>query len=147
METENVEVYNILCDSVGLTPKPNNGTLHLPLRPVGLHDTQDTGLDTPPDPEDVMSSTVAVSSETPAAKPTKSVLVNPISTPASPAGTSAATSAGAGTPGPSPTGNESGSEAGEGDDDEDAVQSFWDWLTGKVDELWDKLTGSKAQDE
>ena len=30
-------MYNILCDSVGITPLPNNGTLHLPLAPVGVH--------------------------------------------------------------------------------------------------------------
>ncbi|KAL9103523.1 MAG: hypothetical protein Q9163_001441 [Psora crenata] len=34
---QNTEVYNILCDSLGIEPKPNNGTLRLPLRPVGLH--------------------------------------------------------------------------------------------------------------
>lgn len=34
---QNTEVYNILCDSLGMEPKPNNGTLRLPLRPIGLH--------------------------------------------------------------------------------------------------------------
>ena len=34
---ENTELYNIVCDSIGVTPKPNNGTLRLPLKPVGLH--------------------------------------------------------------------------------------------------------------
>lgn len=34
---ENTEVYNIICDSLGIEPKPNNGTLRLPLRPIGLH--------------------------------------------------------------------------------------------------------------
>ena len=34
---QNTEVYNILCDSLGLEPKPNNGTLRLPLKPIGLH--------------------------------------------------------------------------------------------------------------
>ena len=34
---ENIDVYNILCDSLGINPKPNNGTLRLPLSPVGLH--------------------------------------------------------------------------------------------------------------
>lgn len=37
MTTENTEVYNIICDSLGVAPKPNNGTLRLPLKPVGLH--------------------------------------------------------------------------------------------------------------
>lgn len=34
---QNLEVYNIICDSLGIEPKPNNGTLRLPLKPVGLH--------------------------------------------------------------------------------------------------------------
>lgn len=36
---QNIEVYNLVCDSVGIVPKPNNGTLRLPLKPVGLHDS------------------------------------------------------------------------------------------------------------
>ena len=35
---QNIEVYNIVCDSIGVEPLPNNGTLRLPLRPVGVHD-------------------------------------------------------------------------------------------------------------
>lgn len=35
---QNIEVYNMLCDSIGIEPVPNNGTLRLPLKPVGLHD-------------------------------------------------------------------------------------------------------------
>ena len=34
---QNTEVYNIVCDSLGIEPKPNNGTLRLPLKPIGLH--------------------------------------------------------------------------------------------------------------
>ena len=42
---QNTEVYNIVCDSIGIEPKPNNGTLRLPLTPVGLHsdDTEEAG--------------------------------------------------------------------------------------------------------
>ncbi len=36
-DIENTEVYNIVCDSLHIAPKPNNGTLRLPLKPVGLH--------------------------------------------------------------------------------------------------------------
>lgn len=35
---QNVEVYNIVCDSLGIEPNPNNGTLRLPFITVGLHD-------------------------------------------------------------------------------------------------------------
>ncbi|KAI4129765.1 MAG: hypothetical protein LQ338_002075 [Usnochroma carphineum] len=34
---QNTEVYNIICDSLSVDPRPNNGTLRLPLRPAGLH--------------------------------------------------------------------------------------------------------------
>ena len=47
--TENIEVYNIICDSLNLTPRPNNGTLRLPLKPVGLHDSS-SSLSEPSDP-------------------------------------------------------------------------------------------------
>ncbi|KAK5129382.1 hypothetical protein LTR08_003542 [Meristemomyces frigidus] len=35
---QNTEVYNIVCDSLGVTPAVNNGTLRLPLKPSGIHD-------------------------------------------------------------------------------------------------------------
>ena len=38
---QNIEVYNIVCDSLGIEPKPNNGTLRLPLKPVGTHGDDD----------------------------------------------------------------------------------------------------------
>ena len=34
---QNTEVYNIVCDSLKIEPKVNNGTLRLPLKPIGLH--------------------------------------------------------------------------------------------------------------
>ena len=39
---ENTEVYNIVCDSLGIEPKPNNGTFRLPLKPIGLHSDKPT---------------------------------------------------------------------------------------------------------
>ncbi|TGO66237.1 hypothetical protein BOTNAR_0065g00230 [Botryotinia narcissicola] len=45
---QNIEVYNIICDSLGLTPNPNNGTLRLPLKPIGVHSTGTS----PPEPAD-----------------------------------------------------------------------------------------------
>lgn len=46
---QNIEVYNILADSIGMDPKPNNGTLRLPLKPVGSHDEHETEAE-PADP-------------------------------------------------------------------------------------------------
>ncbi|KAK2852161.1 hypothetical protein FQN49_005308 [Arthroderma sp. PD_2] len=54
-EFQNIEVYNIICDSLGINPHLNNGTLRLPLKPVGLHSDGQTppienldGQDPPP---------------------------------------------------------------------------------------------------
>ena len=49
-EFQNIEVYNIVCDSLGIKSHLNNGTLHLPLRTEGLHSDQGApALDTPED--------------------------------------------------------------------------------------------------
>ncbi|KAK0256531.1 hypothetical protein B0A54_04628 [Friedmanniomyces endolithicus] len=48
---QNTEVYNIVCDSLGLEPVANNGTLRLPLKPSGVHDF-DAPLEIPEDPQD-----------------------------------------------------------------------------------------------
>ena len=49
---QNIEVYNIICDSLGIKSHPNNGTLHLPLKIEGLHSDPDApALDTPHDEE------------------------------------------------------------------------------------------------
>lgn len=41
----------MICESIGLEPLPNNGTLHLPLQVVGLHSDEDApGLESPEDP-------------------------------------------------------------------------------------------------
>ena len=51
---ENVEVYNLICDSLSITPMPNNGTLRLPLKPIGLHsndhDNKTEAVELPSDP-------------------------------------------------------------------------------------------------
>ncbi|ETN43725.1 uncharacterized protein HMPREF1541_02884 [Cyphellophora europaea CBS 101466] len=50
---QNTEVYNIICESIGVKPVSNNGTLHLPLKTEGLHsDTGAPQLETPQDEEE-----------------------------------------------------------------------------------------------
>ncbi|MCJ1414838.1 ectonucleotide pyrophosphatase phosphodiesterase [Xylographa parallela] len=44
---QNTEVYNIVCDSLGIIPRPNNGTLRLPLKPVGLHSDESVPAEEP----------------------------------------------------------------------------------------------------
>lgn len=54
-------MYNILCDSLGVDPVPNNGTLRLPLKPVGLHSDEDTPpVETPADPPESAETTAKV---------------------------------------------------------------------------------------
>lgn len=52
-------MYNIICDSLNLVPKPNNGTLRLPLKTSGLH-TPENPIPDALDPEefDLASSVV-----------------------------------------------------------------------------------------
>lgn len=48
---QNTELYNILCDTLGLQPRPNNGTMRLPLKTIGFHDlgvVEDIPEDPPP---------------------------------------------------------------------------------------------------
>jgi predicted AlkP superfamily pyrophosphatase or phosphodiesterase len=48
---QNTEVYGIVCDSLGLEPRPNNGTIRLPLKIIGYHTDADS-VDIPHDPDD-----------------------------------------------------------------------------------------------
>lgn len=48
-------MYNIVCDSIGIEPKPNNGTLRLPLKPIGVHSDRLTVTES--SPEDLASDT------------------------------------------------------------------------------------------
>ena len=47
---QNTDVYNVVANSVGVVPAPNNGSLRLPLRPLGLH--SDPGAPRPEAPDD-----------------------------------------------------------------------------------------------
>lgn len=61
-----MNVYNILCDSLGIEPLPNNGTLRLPLQPIGLHSDEDVPvLEHPLDPPVASASTSAFTSAIP----------------------------------------------------------------------------------
>ncbi|GAD99734.1 Type I phosphodiesterase / nucleotide pyrophosphatase family protein [Paecilomyces variotii No. 5] len=64
------QVYNIICDSLGVKSLPNNGTLHLPLQPVGLHSDEEVpAIESPPDPP-VSSSVNSTAEMMPVPRPT-----------------------------------------------------------------------------
>ena len=48
---QNTEVYNIVCDSIGVQPVANNGTLRLPFKTQGIHNF-DEEVEVPHDPQD-----------------------------------------------------------------------------------------------
>lgn len=125
---------------------PNNGTLRLPLKTVGVHDAE-TVLEKPQDPE--ITPTAQVSA-------TAALTVSPV-----------ATSAAADNHERPPTsigvdpadehktpsdGGADGDDKSPPEDDKDGkdgknanpLSHAWDWLTNKFDDLWNKLTGSKS---
>ncbi|KAB5546877.1 alkaline-phosphatase-like protein [Coniochaeta sp. 2T2.1] len=150
---QNTEVYNILCDSVGLTPMANNGTLRLPLSPVGLHDPDSEGADieTPPDP--VEGSTYTSSSGvgvdyTPTSTGTSLSMEAssaPPSAESSPAATGTEDNAASPTDLPPVEVTPPDTIGDEDDDDENMSEthSFWDWLTDKISGVWDKIKGGE----
>jgi hypothetical protein len=80
---ENTEVYNIVCDSLDIEPRPNNGTLRLPLKPVGLHSDPDApSLDTPNDPPLSIGPMTSTTTTAPTSSPTHNTISAPSSTPA-----------------------------------------------------------------
>jgi hypothetical protein len=131
---------------------PNNGTLRLPLSPIGLHDLdgEGSGVDTPPDPVEVSTYTSSG-----AAYPSSSSISptnEPSIAPSQPASSSspainidpptAPTDTTLQPPDPTPI-----DTIGDEDDDDENLSethSFWDWLTDKISDAWDKITGSPS---
>ncbi|KAK3372014.1 alkaline-phosphatase-like protein [Podospora didyma] len=156
---QNTEVYNLLCDSVGIAPFPNNGTLRLPLKPIGLHSDPGTELESPADP--VTTSSAAAASDSPivsssaigsvaAPEVTKSAADDHAVQISSSSSYTATAPSGAPAPSnsigvnlpepPQPTEQPSGDQDG-GDTVETGVKNFWDWFTGKIDKWWGKIKG------
>ncbi|KAK0390819.1 hypothetical protein NLU13_0322 [Sarocladium strictum] len=155
---QNIEVYNMLCDSIGLEPMPNNGTLRLPLKPVGLHSPDEK----PEEPEDPVPPTFtftftkgqegpdrptiapqasgAVSSEpepSSAGEASESEQPKPQSTTTQAASSAAADS-------PEPTSDQGG--GGDDDDEKEDSDSWWGWITGHIEKVWNKITGGSNDD-
>lgn len=147
-------MYNILCDSLGLTPSPNNGTLRLPLKPVGLHDTV-PAVEVPSDP--VTSYTITPTPEPtpvpssaaplevdPVSLPTKSLGIDPVATGdvSNPVGVDPPTKP---STGEEEDGNFIDSIGGTASDflewAKDKFGKAWSWTTDKASEAWEKIQG------
>lgn len=151
-KSENIEVYNILCDSLGMEPKPNNGTLRLPLKPIGTHRMEDMP-EAPDDPAQIVPvqsivpqrPTMPQNSEQPA-RPTiteeengdlkedtpevESSKAQPSLYPSDPSR-------------PSLGGKNGGDE--DVDDEKtvgDEIKSLWGWVKEKVGAVWNKISSS-----
>ena len=117
-------MYNIVCDSIGVIPKPNNGTLRLPLKPVGLHSDPEVPVEeTPPDPVESAASVVPSSLShllpTASAVPLASSTVNSFSSmPPSAIVLASSTPTASSIP-----------------DNKEQKKPWWEWVTDKVEEL------------
>jgi len=136
---------------------PNNGTLRLPLKPVGLHSEP---VEVPADPDLKQTTTVsptAIHLPTGSApvESTKSIAVDPVIATASETTMQMTSSTAVPVPskslGVDPPSQDKPSEGGDGKGDDDGkggidktVHHFWDWFTGKVDEWWGKVTGNSG---
>jgi predicted AlkP superfamily pyrophosphatase or phosphodiesterase len=109
---QNIEVYNIICDSIGVKPVANNGTLRLPLKPVGLHSDEDASPPNAPadPPSDATAATVSLASLT-----------------KSTSGVASAT----------PTGAGNGDSTNPSEDGKPEKQDWFSWISSKTDDLKD----------
>jgi hypothetical protein len=140
--TENTEVYNIICDSLNLTPKPNNGTLRLPLKPVGIH-TPQTYPEEPSDPVTPLPPPSPASS-TEEGEPDTVIEISPIevSSAADP-NEKPPTMVGVDAPDASvdrPVVEDGGQAT-------DKNKDIWKWLKGKVDDIKVWISGLVGGDE
>jgi len=129
-------VYNIICDSLCLTPNHNNGTLRLPLKPVGLH-SPETAASEPLDPIDPTATTDPG---------TDGISISPIE---------ASSAADPNEAPPGFVGVDPVDEVGEkppveGDEDkgadEEDKQGFWDYLFGKLEGFLEWIPGTGNSD-
>lgn len=133
----------MLCDSIGIDARPNNGTMRLPLKPVGLHNV--TPVEEPADPVSAYSKDPVPGATQPTIGAT--VGVDPVDKkPTTATTTSSALSSGQ--PAASPTSSSvpvGGSDKNPLNKVANAANDFWNWLTDKVGEAWDKIKGNSGE--
>ncbi|KAH0347606.1 Phosphodiest-domain-containing protein, partial [Aureobasidium melanogenum] len=140
---QNIEVYNLVCDSVGISPKPNNGTLRLPLNPVGLHDSMPP-QEIPEDlPEDVVSSGGSDELNSASQASTASIAASPEIAKTTSTPTQASRPTIATTDAATPTRPVIHDDVSQEDEDQNGKDTnlWWDWVKGKLDGAKDWATG------
>ncbi|RDW66947.1 phosphodiest-domain-containing protein [Coleophoma crateriformis] len=144
---QNIEVYNIICDSLHLTPRPNNGTLRLPLKTVGVHSSDTTPAE-PLDPDLSYTSTslpsASAASTTEADEGANMISISPIeASSAADPNNKPPTMVGV-----DPTEDSNVDRPVVSDESEmtDEEKSFWEWLEGKLDgwKVWLGGLGGKG---
>ncbi|KAF2210838.1 hypothetical protein CERZMDRAFT_27574, partial [Cercospora zeae-maydis SCOH1-5] len=118
----NTAVYGIVCQSLGITPQPNNGTIELPFKTIGTHDPEE--YQQPPD--DPPIKTAGPSNPLPSTMTTIS-------------GEDAATRAGDDKHAAAPENTEPGEEASKGSGDENTT--WRQWVDGKLESFRHWVTG------
>ncbi|KAM6482928.1 Phosphodiest-domain-containing protein [Trichoderma sp. SZMC 28011] len=159
---QNIEVYNLLCDSLGLKPKPNNGTLRLPLKPIGTHKAEDEP-EVPVDPVTSYSVvSTSTSTSTTSSQPVKTQDIQRPSVPPEPTSSSSAlsssstsslssttstsvkshttTSEAVATPTEKPSDDNKGDEDDDDNEGSGGLKGIWDWLSNEIDKVWHKIT-------
>ncbi|PSN59552.1 Phosphodiest-domain-containing protein [Corynespora cassiicola Philippines] len=133
---QNIELYNIVCDSIGIAPAPNNGTLRLPLKPVGLHSDPETPLHTTPaDPADSHPHTSFLASTSTLPGSLSSLMASASGLEDAMASLHHSSGSDSSTPtssAPVP----SASATGKPED-----ESWWEWLTHKADDVEEWVEG------
>ncbi|CAI7653516.1 hypothetical protein PCG10_010428 [Penicillium crustosum] len=128
---QNIEVYNIVCDSLGVDPLPSNGTLRLPLKPIGLHSDENTPvLETPPDPPAQTSAPSRPPQPSPA-EPSPAELSPPQPSPAQPKPVQPKPEQ----PAPNPTPTAEAPPATDHQSDDEKGSTWWGTLWHKFDDL------------
>jgi hypothetical protein len=133
---ENLEVYNLLCDSLGMEPAPNNGTLRLPLKPIGTHKDEDTP-EIPEDPVTTITPSTTSTSISPKTSSSTSTSTS-IAPPDLPTTTSEAP------PLSRPTVPSNDNEDEKEDEEEEqksTIGVWWEWVKDKVGEVIHTITG------
>lgn len=142
-------MYNILCDSVGLEPSPNNGTLRLPLKTDGLHD-EVPAVEIPSDPvtsytitSTYSTTTTPAPTLTPTPSSSKSLGIDPVVTDE--------VSVPVGVDAPGQPGDENKKPAAEEEEAKaiwdwakDQFGKAWSWTTDKAGEVWGKIQGGSG---